>query len=228
MWTGQKGGIALSGFPFNREARSLFSKLVTQTGFEEISGIPRVLCIHQTVEGAQVGPSNFTFRRGADVVKGQDIPDGFCAVLSGHIHRAQVLTYDLHQRPMAAPVIYPGSVERTSFAERTEEKGYFIVSISQTGDIKNCLANVSFIRLPARPMLSLVFEPTDTAIEHLGNQLASRLGELDPHSVVRIVLRGAKAEEARGVLSAAYLRQLAPTTMNITMALEREKMRNRS
>jgi hypothetical protein len=113
-------------------------------------------------------------------------------------------------------------VERTSFAERTEEKGYFIVSIRQTDDIKNSLADASFIRLPTRPMVSLVFEPTDTDIVSLGNQLASRLRELDHQSVVRIVLQGPKTEAARRILSAAYLRQLAPTTMNITMAIKRK------
>ena len=54
---------------------------------------------------------------------------GVAAVLSGHIHRHQVLTCDLGGRPLAAPVLYPGSIERTSFAEKDEEKGYLVLEV---------------------------------------------------------------------------------------------------
>ena len=43
-------------------------------------------------------------------------------MLAGHIHRHQVLTQDLGGRPLGAPVFYPGSVERTAFAEEGESK----------------------------------------------------------------------------------------------------------
>jgi DNA repair exonuclease SbcCD nuclease subunit len=55
-------------------------------------------------------------------VRAGDIPQGFAAVLSGHIHRFQVLHKDLRERPLAAPVFYPGAIERTSFAEKDEKK----------------------------------------------------------------------------------------------------------
>jgi exonuclease SbcD len=222
-WSGPQGSIALSGFPFARKVRSKFTGLVIQTGYQEKPEIPHLLCIHQVVEGAQVGANNFTFRGGLDVVKGQDIPAGFAAVLSGHIHRAQVLTHDLTQRPLAAPVIYPGSVERTSFAEWTEEKGYYIVSIKLEGRNKYPFLGYSFISLPVRPMVNLVVEPTTSDIKVLGNQLSSRLRELDSESVVRIILQGPKAEEARRILSTAYLRQLAPPSMNIWLTPDRSK-----
>jgi DNA repair exonuclease SbcCD nuclease subunit len=40
-----------------------------------------------------------------------------------------VLKHDLRGRALDVPVIYPGSIERTSFAERDEEKGYFILEL---------------------------------------------------------------------------------------------------
>ena len=175
------------------------------------------------MEGAQVGVNNFTFRSGQDVVRGQDITSEFSAVLCGHIHRAQVLTRDLRQQPLAAPVIYPGSVERTSFAERTEEKGYVILSIGLTDRNKSALRDVSFIPLPTRPMVSLLFEPAHTDIKDLGSQLSGRLRDLDPDSVVRVVLQGPNSEETRRVLSSAYLRQLAPPSMNIWLPPDRSK-----
>ena len=90
-----QGSIALSGFPFQRKVRDTFTSLVTQTGHGEVAADAHLLCIHQVVEGAQVGSHNYTFRGGHEVVRGQDIPTGFAAILSGHIHRAQVLTHDL-------------------------------------------------------------------------------------------------------------------------------------
>jgi exonuclease SbcD len=221
LWSGSQGSIALSGFPFARKARDQFCQLVMQTGFKDSPEVPRLLCIHQAVEGAQVGPSDFTFRSGPDVVRARDISPGFCAVLSGHIHRAQVLTHDLGGCPLAAPVIYPGSVERTSFAERGEDKGYVILTIGLSGRDKGVLFEVSFVQLPARPMISLVVEPTDMDINLLRAQIAGELRQLDPDSVVRLVLQGPNAEAARQVLSTALLRELAPSTMNISLAPER-------
>jgi DNA repair exonuclease SbcCD nuclease subunit len=177
--------------------------------------------MHQAVEGAQVGTNNYTFRSGADVVRGRDIPAQFSAVLSGHIHRAQTLTHDLRGLPLAAAVIYPGSIERASFAERTEDKGYVILTIGLTDRDRGALLEESFVRLPARPMVSLLFEPTVTDTQEVSSQLEGRLGELDPDSVVRVVLQGPKAKEARQVLSAALLRDLALPTMNIHLAAER-------
>ena len=108
----------------------------------------RLLCLHQTVEGAQVGPADFTFRRGPDVIAGRSIPPGFAAVLAGHIHRHQVLDHDLDGVPFAAPVFYPGALERTSFAERAEPKGYLVLD-AVPGAEGGTVASWRFIRLQA-------------------------------------------------------------------------------
>jgi len=82
----QAGTLALSGFPFCRTVRSRFSELLHQTGYTDVQSDAHALCLHQAVEGAQVGVQNYTFREGADVVRRRDIPDDFAAVLSRHIH----------------------------------------------------------------------------------------------------------------------------------------------
>jgi DNA repair protein SbcD/Mre11 len=123
--------IAVSGFPNERDRiREQFEHLLARTQWQSTPADLRLLCLHQTIEGAMVGPANFVFRGAPDVIPGRAIPSGFAAVLSGHIHRHQVLRADLGRRPLASPVFYPGSTERTSLAERYEAKGYVTMEIA--------------------------------------------------------------------------------------------------
>ena len=123
--------VAIAGFPNEREhIRERFSHLLEATRWQSSRAALRLLCMHQTLEGATVGPAGFVFRAGSDVLPGSAIPAGFAAVLAGHIHRHQVLNTDLHGRGLAAPFFYPGSTNRTSGAERFETKGYVTLTLS--------------------------------------------------------------------------------------------------
>lgn len=122
--------VALAGFPFTRRlTRADFDALLEATGWRHRPAGVRLLCLHQTVEGARVGAHDYLFRAGLDVIPGRAIPTGFAAVLAGHIHRAQVLTVDLGGRPLAAPVVMPGATSRTSVAERFETKGFRLLEL---------------------------------------------------------------------------------------------------
>jgi exonuclease SbcD len=209
VYAGRQGSLALTGFPFARRVRDCFSDLLQQGRQAAPPADAALLCLHQTVEGARVGPSGYTFRAGPDVIPRRALPPGYCAVLCGHIHRRQLLTHAL------GPVVYPGSVERASFAERAEEKGYAIVTVNFAASPP--AVRVSFQPLPARPMVTLVLEPPAAGRDALLELLASRLRELDPESVVRIRFRGPAAAALQS-LSAACLRDLAPPTMNVELA----------
>ncbi len=112
--------VAISGFPCVRNGiRDLFPQL-------EPRGDIRLLTLHQSVEGATVGPVNFTFRDGPDVLPRRAIPRHFHAVLAGHIHRHQVLDAN-------APVFYPGATEPTSSAEWGERKGCVTLELGSEG-----------------------------------------------------------------------------------------------
>ena len=128
--------LALAGFPYVRnQIRKDFLEVLKQTGWNQTKADAHLLCIHHCIEGATVGPKNYMFKYNSDVIKTADIPDGFTAVLSGHIHRFQVLKTDLKGNPISTPVFYPGSIERTSFAEKNEKKGYLILEM-KTGNSK--------------------------------------------------------------------------------------------
>lgn len=208
--------VAVAGFPFQRHrARALFPELLSQTGWRDRPSSVRLLCLHQTVEGAQVGPSGYTFRSGADVIRGRDIPDGFAAVLAGHIHRRQVLTADLSGRPLAAPVLYPGSIERTSAAERHEPKGYMILDL-QPDTSGGRLERWRFHKLPTRPMIDLEIDGEGLDDRRLAERLRRSFISLDPNAIVRLAVHGRPGAQEARILEAASLRSLAPATMTIT------------
>ena len=222
--------VAFSGFPFERrDVRSRFPELVERTGWRGHDATLRVLCMHHCVEGATVGigtgSRDFTFTAARDVVRVRDVPASFAVVLSGHIHRRQALTTDLRGRPLDVPVLYPGSVERTSLAEIGETKGYMIVHVDAAGD--GGRARWQFRDLYARPMVA-----QDIAVS--GLDAVSGSGGLNPMSgsalddavrtivaavpadaVLRIRITGDLDAGHWRVLRAAHLRSFVPDTMNL-------------
>jgi len=210
--------LAISGFPFTRKIGLVFSEVLRATNYEQFPADLRILCMHQAVEGAKVGPVNYTFRPGQDVIRGSDLPNSFCAVLSGHIHRTQTLRYDLKGRKLAVPVLYPGSVERTAFAEQKEDKGYLTMLLTPGKPPCAQLDNIRFQRLPTRPMVTMDFLIDHQTEENILWDLKSRLKTLDSESVVRIRLVGDVSTQTCKIFSARSLRNLVPATMNIEIA----------
>ena len=207
--------LALSGFPFVRQGiRQQFSHLLDQTGWRDVEAAIHLLCIHQAVDGATVGPVGYQFRYAADVVNPGDIPAAFSAVLSGHIHRFQVLTRDLKGRLLPAPIFYPGSIERTSFAEKNEAKGYLILEFEAAG-LRSGLKQWQFVKLPARPMIQLELHAGGITGIQVKAWLQARIEPMPADSIVKLKIYGTASEKAREVLRAGSLRSLAPGTMNI-------------
>jgi exonuclease SbcD len=134
--------VAFTGFPYTPDIRRRFRDALADAARGAEKADVMVLCMHQCVEGATCGPGTFTFRFGLDVIRRADLPHHVAAILSGHIHRHQVL-----RQPAGPPVIYAGSVERTSFAEAAETKGYVVLELAHSG-----MRGFEFRPLPARPM----------------------------------------------------------------------------
>lgn len=211
--------LALAGFPFSPSARAHFRPLLAATRHGELDADARLLCLHQAVEGARVGAQEFTFRDGAEVVRGADLAAdaaGFLAVLCGHVHRAQVIERDLAGRPLPVPVIYPGSTERTSSAERDEVKGFLTLALEREGSVGPATIRWDFHPLASRPMVVLDVDPRHggpALAAHLRNALAA----LAPRSIVRLRLAAAPSGDALEILRAASLRALAPAGMEVSV-----------
>jgi DNA repair exonuclease SbcCD nuclease subunit len=204
--------VALSGFPYERgDVRAKFASLVEQTSWRSHEADCRLLCMHHCVEGATVGPGNFTFTTASDVVRCRDITSHFSAVLSGHIHRHQVLTRDLDRRPIAAPVLYAGSIERTSVAELDEPKGFMMLELHpETGAVA-----WRFRELPARPMErhELDADAIDGAM--LERSILAIVGGAPRDAVISIRVAGELTEAHWRVISSANLRSKVPGSTNL-------------
>jgi exonuclease SbcD len=208
--------LAISGFPFSPTARADFSGLLERTGYRDVRSDARLLAVHQAVEGAAV--EGFVFRNGEEVVRGSDLRalgGDFAAVVSGHVHRHQVLQRDLAGRPLGLPVLYTGSTERTSSAERHEPKGFLRLTIDRPPGGGAAAFGWRFEKLPVRPMVSLEIDPRGP---DLAARLQAALARLPARCVARLRLAAAPGPDALPLLRAASLRALAPEGVEVTVA----------
>jgi DNA repair exonuclease SbcCD nuclease subunit len=225
--------VAVAGFPYRRRGvRRQFSEVLEETGWRSQRADLRLLCMHHCVQGATVGPGDFTFRNGADVIRCSDLPSEFAAVLSGHIHRPQVLGQDLKGCPLPTPVLYPGSVERTAFAEMGEEKGFLLLEV-KPGRAGGTLARHEFVPLPARPMLVRDIHPPAGAEREwnhheLEARLTATLSGAPKDAILRVRVHGRIPREVRNALAAPQLRQMCPPEMNMEVILVEDRLYGRS
>lgn len=204
--------VALSGFPCERRnVRTRFPELLAQTGWNAEDASRRLLCIHQCVEGATVGPGDFTFTTAQDVIRARDLPAGFAAVLSGHIHRHQVLTADLRGGPVAAPVLYPGSLERLSLAEIGEPKGYVVLEVdTDSGDVR-----WEFRPLPTRPMIVRDVQAAGLTPGALHDAVRAIVAQVPEDAVLRVRISGDLTRAQLQAIAASRLRAFVPASMNL-------------
>jgi DNA repair exonuclease SbcCD nuclease subunit len=211
--------VSLSGFPCERKtAREKFSSLLDSCGWYEHNTDVKLLCMHQAVEGAQVGPSDYTFRRGKDVVQRKDLPQDATAVLCGHIHRRQVLGGPEGPKVDFPVVIYPGSTERTSFAERDESKGFYEIDFSEEEGIWG-IRRLKFIGLPARPMKDLNLDGKISP-DNLADYIHSQITVMDPDSIIRLRCDQEANPEVISMMTSKFMREILPESMNYQFSAE--------
>ena len=218
--------ITFSGFPCERkQARDQFRSLVARTGFNDLDADIKLLCMHQTVEGAQVGPSDYTFRQGKDIIRRNDLPKDALAVLCGHIHRWQVLGQLDSGGDGLPPAIYPGSTERTSFAEKDEPKGFYEIELSSGAGEDWAINRLTFIELPARPMENLILGREITP-ETLDPTIRTQAAQLDPNAILRIKGNPGLDPKVKALVTSRFLRQVLPNSMNFQFSSDFHPWRN--
>ncbi len=191
--------LIVSGFPYLKNVRQRFTTALNECGIDTQPADYRLLCFHHAVEGAIVGPANFTFGKADDVVSPGELPRSCNAILSGHIHRHQVLAYP-------TPVVYCGSIERTSFAEKNETKGFCVLTLHHASRTP-CIV---FHELPTRPMVDFDGRGYRQRVELL-DDFASQSTGWDARTIVRVRLTSYPEKRL-----ASELARLAPGILNFS------------
>jgi DNA repair exonuclease SbcCD nuclease subunit len=110
--------------------------------------------------------------------------------------------------PGRSPVIYAGSVERTSFAEAPETKGYVVLELTRSG-----LGTFEFRPLPARPMVRRTLSLDDADGVEAHARVAAAIESTPADAVVQLRVQGVVPAS----LTAAALRAIAGAR-NVTLA----------
>ena len=175
--------VGIAGFPFIREdSRRTFLKALKETEYEDLRCDLNILVTHQAFDQATVGPADFTFREGRpDTVSRKAIPLDFDYIAAGHIHRHQILSHPL--KP-GLKVVYPGSTQRMSLAERDEEKGFV------EAEVLNNRIETRFMPLPAYDMEVVDIAAAGFSSRELEEAIKGQFWRFDRDLVIRFNLTG--------------------------------------
>ena len=110
---------------------------------------PTVLAGHVTVQGAALSGSEHTTTIASEpkFTVGQLAVRPIDYVALGHVHRPQDRNPEGHP-----PVVYSGSIERVTFNEAEESKGFQLVDIDPARDP---VTHTTFVETPARPFVAV-------------------------------------------------------------------------
>lgn len=209
--------VSVSAFPYRRDIRCSFPRILAATRWQDGTADLKLLCFHQAVEGAQVGAHDYTFRHGRDVIRLEDIPTAFALALSGHVHRHQILE-KRDCRGESVPLVYAGSTERTSFAERYERKGFVDLRLSPSS-AGGTVERLDFVPLPTRPMHDIQVRGR-LGPRELAGFLRSEIAGIDENSVVRVRCHESVDSRVRETITHRFLRDVLPKSMSIQLGYE--------
>jgi exonuclease SbcD len=175
--------VSIAGFPFIREdSKRIFPSVLEETGYRELQSDFNLLVTHQAFDGAVVGPSDFVFgamRR--DTVSRRTCPTDFEYVAAGHIHRYQVLPHPCKPR---LKFVYPGSIQRMSYAEMDEEKGFVY------GELLHDRIETRFVPLPVYEMEIVEIEAGTLTSQQCEEAIVAQSWRFDENRVIRFNLVG--------------------------------------
>ena len=144
--------------------------------------VPTVLAGHVTLQGAELAGSERTSIIANDpkFTVGQLAVSPIDYVALGHIHRAQNRNPEGHP-----PVVYSGSIERVTFKERDEDKGFYRVDVDPGAEPRT---EVTFVRTEARPFVALQVDVRDA--EAPTEQILDAIASADvTEAIVRVRYR---------------------------------------
>ena len=180
--------LGVAGFPFIRDnSRDFYLKALEETEYLDLQTDINFLVTHQAFDQAVVGPGDFVFKSGRrDTVDRGLLPTDFEYIAAGHIHRCQVLD---HPRRPGIKFVYPGSIQRMSFAEKDEEKGYI------EGEIAGNRIDIRFRPLPTYSLETIEIEAAGLTPQELEKEVDRQSWRTGEDRIIRFNLTG--GENAR-------------------------------
>ncbi|OGL46951.1 MAG: hypothetical protein A2161_10440 [Candidatus Schekmanbacteria bacterium RBG_13_48_7] len=176
--------IAITGIPFVRKnARDVFRNYLKLSCWKTKIADIRILLVHQIFDNAIVGPHGYVFRKGEEVISRKDIPPDFDYVAAGHVHPHQYLENPFNKNQK---ICYSGSIDRISFAEINEDKGYI------KGTIDGNSISTKFFKLPVKQMLLFTWNVNELDSRSLQSKMEKVFQDLNPMSICRIKLIGSE------------------------------------
>ncbi len=174
--------VALGGIGFNpfliEEGADPLRNVKVLGGFDADLNI---LMIHDVIEGfAPPGREKHLIRR-------TSIPKEVNLVVAGHLHA--------HMMELGNPTIcYVGTLERLSFAEEKERKGFTIIEADQNG-----VRRIEHVELPTKPMVTIEYgiSGKENLTETVISLLEEAASKIPKESIIRLKIRGAMLPEIR-------------------------------
>lgn len=189
-----------------RGAGATFAAALEKTGWRDHEADARVLVAHQAFDSAVCGPADYRFpKKSPDVVSRESIPPEFDYVAAGHIHRHQKL------RPadrLTPRIVYAGSNDRITFAERDEPKGCVLIELDSTG------LTHRFIGHAVRPMSVWPIAISGFDKGRLLSQIDDIVMALPPRAIAEIRIGGVTDRAAfAGLRLRERVRDMRPDTL---------------
>ncbi len=171
------GGIGFNPFIIEEGADPL--KNVRILG--EFDADLNILMIHDVIEGfAPPGRERHVIRR-------TSIPKEVDLVIAGHLH--------VHTVQWGDPTIcYVGTIERLSFSEEKEKKGFTVIEADENG-----VKRIEQVELPTKPMVTIEYgiSGKENLTEKIISLLEEASSKVPKEAIVRLRIRGAMLPEIR-------------------------------
>ena len=191
--------------------------------------MPAVVAAHLTVQGADLGGSERasliahepTFTAAQLTPLAPSGHPAFDYVALGHIHRYQDRNREAVERGDGPPVVYSSSIERISFKEHDDRKGFVIVEIDPPGAGTSAAdgrktTRYTFVDTPARRFLPIEADATGTA-----DPTAAVLAEIARHDVTDAVVRVRYTADENQTVDVGAVRE-ALAAADTVAAIERD------
>ena len=157
---------------------------------------------------------------GADIPAGIDVQTGIWYsiadnknfnIAAGHIHRYQILFHPLRT---ACSFVYPGSIQRMSFAEMYEEKGFI------EGEILNGRFETRFLPLPCFDMEIVQIDAAGLSPAECENEILNQSWRMSEDLVIRFNLTGGKRLGDYATLDYKKIRDKMPPALESQFAVK--------